>query len=94
MIVLAAHHRHHVLPTMVAFVAFWASLGFGLYLMFALRGWYRRALAALTALSLAAMSFGLLKAESDTWWNRRCDSDKPGCGEAPPLVPFTVSPSD
>ena len=94
MIVLAAHHRHHVLPTVVGFLVFWASLGFGVHLMFALRGGYRRALTALTALFLAAMSFGLLKAESDTWWNRRCDRYKPGCGEAPPLVPFTASPSD
>lgn len=53
-----------------------------------------RTVAALAALSFAAMSSALLKAESDTWWHRRCDSHKPGCGGAPPLIPFTAGPSE
>lgn len=107
MLFLAAHNHHHVLPTIFGLLAFFASLGLGGYLIVTpadsetrcaiFRRRERRShrtVAALAALSFAAMSSALLKAESDTWWHRRCDSHKPGCGGAPPLVPFTARPSD
>lgn len=94
MLILAAHNGQHTLPAVLGFLGLMGSLALGLFLVLALRGRSRRVVAAVAALSLAAVSYGWLKAESDTWWNRRCHSDKPGCGDRPPIVPFTNEPRD
>lgn len=103
MLILAAHKQQHTLPAVLGFLILFGSLGLGVCLIAAVRSRLHRTLAALTALSLAAVSYAWLKDESDTWWKRRCERTQPGsdvryiksgCGEAPPVVPFTVSPSD
>jgi hypothetical protein len=102
MLVLAAHNHHHVGPALLGFLAFLGSIGLGLYLVVTLSGTLHRTLAVLAALSLAAVSYAPLKSESDTWWKRRCERNrpgqpryiKPGCGTTPPVVPFMAAPSD
>ncbi len=97
MLVLAAHKSQHVGPALLGLLTFFGSLALGLYLLVIFRGKLHRTVAALAALSLATVSFGWLRTESDTWWKRRCERPhyiKAGCGDEPPLVPFTVSPQD
>ena len=103
MFIFAAHNHQHVLPALAGGLALFGSLGLGVCLVLALKGRWHRAAAALLTISLASVSYAWLKHESDIWWNRRClrgDPDgqatytKAGCGDAPPLVPFTAAPSD
>ena len=94
MLTLATHESGHTLPALLALLGLFGSLVVGACLIVALQRRSHRSVAALLTLALAVGSFGWLKSESDTWWDRRCDSGKSGCGDAPPRFPFGRNISD